>query len=46
MDRIVSENEMCYLAGDFNINILSHDTHQLTAEFLNIMYSISFIPLI
>ena len=46
MDRIVSENEICYLAGDFNINLLSHDTHQLTAELLNIMYSNSFIPLI
>ena len=46
MDRIVRENKICYLAGDFNINLLNHDTHQLTAEFLNIMYSNSFIPLI
>ena len=46
MDRIVKENKICYLAGDYNINLLNHDTHQLTAEFLNIMYSNSFIPLI
>ena len=46
IDRIVRENKICYLAGDFNINRLNHDTHQLTAEFLNTMYSNSFIPLI
>ena len=46
MDRIVRKNKTCYLAGDYNINLLNHETHQLTAEFLNIMYSNSFISLI
>ena len=46
MERIVKENNICYLAGDYNIKLLNHDTHQLTAEFLNIMYSNSFISLI
>ena len=38
MDRIVRENKICYFLND--------DTHQVTAEFFNIMYSNSFIPLI
>ena len=34
------------LLGDFNINLLEHATHNETAEFLNTMQTINFIPLI
>ena len=31
--------------GDFNLNLLNHHTHQLTAEFLDIMFGHMFFPL-
>ena len=32
--------------GDFNLNLLNHHSHQLTAEFLDIMFGYMFFPLI
>ena len=32
--------------GDYNINLLNHDTHPLTGDFLNMIYTNGFIPLI
>ena len=34
------------LLGDFNINLLQHSEHQQTNEFLNLMQTFNFIPLI
>ena len=39
-------NQSCYLMGDFNIDLLKHSTHSPTSEFLDLMFSNSFIPLI
>jgi hypothetical protein len=39
MGIISKENKLCYLMGDFNLNLLNHHTHQLTAEFVDIMQS-------
>ena len=39
IDKIRKENEICYLLGDFNINLHLHDTHNLTGEFYNLMTS-------
>ena len=44
--KIRKENKICYLLGDFNINLLNHDTHNLTGEFYDLMTSNSFLPLI
>ena len=30
LDKIRKENKICYLFGDFNINLLNHGTHNLT----------------
>ena len=35
-----------YIMGDFNIDLLHYNTHQLTTEFVNMMMSGSFMPLI
>ena len=32
--------------GDYNIDLLKHCTHNPTSEFLDLMFSNSFIPLI
>ena len=32
--------------GDFNINLLNADTHRLTSDFLQCLYSFMFMPLI
>ena len=42
-DKLRNENELCYLLGDYNINLLNVDTHTSTADFND---SNGFIPLI
>lgn len=39
-------NSYVYLLGDYNINLLNVGSHSLTNEFIDIMFSSSFIPLI
>ena len=46
IDKIMHENKICYLMGDFNLDLFNHDTHSSTGEFLNTFLSCSFVPLI
>ena len=46
ISAISKENKLCYLMGDFNLNLLNYHTHQFTGEFLDIMYSNMCFPLI
>ncbi len=39
-------NKSVYILGDFNVDLLHHETHQHTSDFLNTMFLSSFIPLI
>ena len=39
MENIKNENKICYLVGDYNINLINVDSHSLTSEFNDIMYS-------
>lgn len=39
-------NKLCILLGDWNLDVMKHDRHSSTAEFLVIMYSKMFFPLI
>ena len=41
---IKSENKMAYISGDFNANLLNIDNHSATNEFLDLLFSHSFIP--
>ena len=45
-DKLRNENKLCYLLGDYNINLLNVDTHTSTADFSDVMFSNGFIPLI
>ena len=46
LHTITRENKSCYFLGDLNIDLLNHDNHSPTSEFLDIMYSYSMFPLI
>ena len=39
LDKISRENKICYLLGDFNLNLINFQTHNPTGEFLDDMYS-------
>ena len=44
--KIQKENKMCYIMGDYNINLMNYDLHAATAEFTDMMFANSFVPLI
>ncbi|CAH3133322.1 unnamed protein product, partial [Porites lobata] len=44
--NIIVENKICFLMGDFNINLINYQNHHLTGQFLDGMYSNMFFPLI
>ena len=37
MDQIKSENKLCYLIGDYNINLLNCEKHYPTGQFFNVI---------
>lgn len=45
-DKLTSEKKKCYIMGDFNIDLLKDDSDKPTHEYLNLVYSYSFIPTI
>ena len=46
LEILKSENKSVYIMGDYNINLLNVDSHNLSSEFLNLMYSFAFFPVI
>ena len=46
LDKISRENKVCFLTGDFNVNLLNYHHHHLTGQFLDGMYSNTFFLLI
>ena len=46
LDVIKTENKLYYLLSDYSINLLNSDSHELTAGFINSLYSYGFVPLI
>ena len=44
LQKISSENKLCAIMGDFNIDILKCDTHDMNNAFLNSLTSNSFSP--
>ena len=42
----VHNNKTMFLCGDFNINILKHDSHSGTKHLVDTMYSLTLYPLI
>ena len=43
---ISKENKICYVVGDWNLDLINHHCHETTGEFLEIMYSRMFFPVI
>ena len=46
MTKITNEQKDCYLMGDFNIDLLKYQQHNDTNNFLDTMFSHSFLPAI
>ena len=46
LSKINKEKKKCYIAGDFNINLLNHKTHVHTSDYLNCIFSHHFFPTI
>ena len=45
-EKICKENKHCYILGDFNLDLLKTETNELISQFIDTLYSSSFIPLI
>ena len=46
LSKISKANKLCYILGDFNLNLMNPNCHQPTSEFLDLMYSNMLFPLI
>ena len=46
LNCVNNERKPCYLMGDYDVNILNYDSHSATAEFVEMLYSHAFLPLI
>ena len=46
LDKLQKENKSCYILGDMNTDILIQVTHIKTGQFVDIMFSNSFLPVI
>ena len=46
MSKVMNEQKECLLLGDFNIDLLRYNQHNITNDFLNTMFSHSFLPTI
>ena len=44
LDKILKENKSVFLLGDFNVDLLKHDKHARTNEFLDSLSSHMFLP--
>ena len=45
-EKISNTRFPCYLMGDVNINLINHASHQNTGEYLDLIYSNGYIPVI
>jgi hypothetical protein len=46
LSKITRNNKLCYIAGDFNIDLLSCNEYAPTQEFVDSLFSHMFLPLI
>jgi hypothetical protein len=46
LGKISSENKTCYLAGYFNLDLISYQNDTITGKFLDNLYSNAFIPMV
>ena len=41
IEKLFRENKLCYIMGDFNLNLLNHCDHLATGEFMDGLYSLA-----
>ena len=46
LEKITKENKLVFLMGDWNLNLIKHHCHKVTSDFLDLLYSGMFFPLI
>ena len=46
LEQLRMENKLLYLMGDYNIDLLNSEKHDLTNEFVDVLYCNEFLPLI
>ena len=44
LEKLSKDNKLCFLMGDFNIDLLHYDSHPSTNEFLDTLASNHFLP--
>ena len=43
---VTKGNKHCYITGDFNLDLLKHESHSVTAQFIESLFAFSFLPMI
>ena len=46
LSSLTRANKHCYLIGDFNLDLMKHETHSITAQFVEVIFSYGLVPLI
>ena len=46
LSGVTKGNKYCYITGDFNLDLLKHESHSITAQFLEALFSYGFLPMI
>ena len=43
---VTKGNKHCYITGDFNLDLLKHESHSVTAQFIESLFAFGFLPMI
>ena len=46
LDKVTREGKLCYIMGDFNLNLLNWTDHRPTDDFVNAVFAYGFRPLV
>ena len=46
LSGVTKGNKYCYITGDFNLDLLKHESHSINAKFLEVLFSYGFLPMI
>ena len=39
IERVTRDNKLCYIMGDFNLDLLNSDLQSITNDFVNVVFS-------
>ena len=43
---VTKGNKLCWITGDFNLDLLKHESHSVTAQFIESLFAFGFLPMI